>query len=91
MAAAAQDFLNSLEPEQQKKAAYPFEAEERFNWHYIPLERHGLPIREMRPDQRVLAYGLLSTGLESHRLPQGRPDHEPGAGPLGVGEPCPEA
>ena len=63
MAAAAQDFLNSLEPEQVKKASFPFETEERFNWHYIPLERHGLPIREMRPDQRVLAYGLLSTGL----------------------------
>jgi len=63
MAAAAQDFLNSLEPEQQKKASYAFEDAERFNWHYIPLERKGLPIREMRPDQRVLAYGLLSTGL----------------------------
>jgi hypothetical protein len=63
MAVAAQDFLSSLEPEQQKKATYAFEDEERFNWHFVPLERRGLSIREMRPDQRVLAYGLLSTGL----------------------------
>ncbi|RFC47317.1 MAG: Protein of unknown function DUF3500 [Verrucomicrobia bacterium] len=63
MALAAQDFLNSLEPDQQKKASFAFEDEERFNWHYIPLERRGLSIREMRPEQRVLAYGLLSTGL----------------------------
>jgi hypothetical protein len=63
MAAAARDFLNSLEPGQQTKASFSFEDEERFNWHYIPLERRGLSIREMRPDQRVLAYGLLSTGL----------------------------
>jgi len=63
MAGAAQDFLASLEPGQTGKAAWAFDDAERTNWHYVPLERRGLPVREMRPDQRVLAYGLLSTGL----------------------------
>jgi hypothetical protein len=63
MAAAAKDFLASLEPGQKEKASWAFEDAERTNWHYVPLERKGLPVREMRPDQRVLAYGLLSTGL----------------------------
>ncbi len=63
MAAAATDFLNTLDPAQRDKASFAFDDEERFNWHYIPLERRGLPVREMRPEQRLLAYGLLSTGL----------------------------
>lgn len=63
MAAAANDFLNSLEPEQREKVTFEFDDEERKNWHFIPLERNGLPLREMRPEQQHLAHGLLSTGL----------------------------
>lgn len=63
MAAAAADFLNSLEEEQKDKATFELTDEERENWHYIPIERKGLAIRDMRPDQRQLAHGLLSTGL----------------------------
>lgn len=63
MAAAATDFLNSLEEEQRDKATFEFKDEERVNWHYIPLERNGLALRDMRADQQHLAHGLLSTGL----------------------------
>lgn len=39
---------------------------ERTNWHFIPRNRKGLPIKEMTTEQRLLAHGLLATGM-SHR------------------------
>ena len=43
----------------------PFDSPERFNWHWIPRERKGLPIKELKPEQRALAFGLLDTGLST--------------------------
>jgi hypothetical protein len=65
MAAAANNFLAALTPEQKTKATYEFSAEERMNWHFIPRERKGLPIKEMTQEQRLLAQALLATGLSS--------------------------
>ncbi|PYK98131.1 MAG: hypothetical protein DME19_13670 [Verrucomicrobia bacterium] len=66
MAMAADNFLATLTPEQTAKATYPVNANERFNWHFIPRERKGLPLKEMKPEQKHLAHALLSTAL-SHR------------------------
>jgi hypothetical protein len=33
------------------------------NWHFIPKERKGLPLREMKPYQKHLASALLAAGL----------------------------
>lgn len=63
MASAAHTFLASLTPEQKTKAAFAFDAAERENWHFIPRDRNGLPLKEMTPAQRHLAYGLLNSGL----------------------------
>ena len=63
MAAAANNFLAALNPEQHAKAVYEMKDEERFDWHFIPKARKGLPIKEMTPSQRNLAHALLSTGL----------------------------
>jgi hypothetical protein len=60
---AAKAFLNSLTPEQRAQATFQFQDEERFNWHFIPKERKGLPLREMTPPQKHLAEALLSAGL----------------------------
>ena len=65
MAAAARQFLDSLTPEQRTKAFYPFDAEERFNWHFIPRARQGLPLKEMSPEQRFAAHSLLQTVLSA--------------------------
>jgi hypothetical protein len=62
MAGAAKAFLVTLEPEQKAKAVFPFNGEERLNWHYIPRERKGLPLKEMNPAQRKAALALLRTG-----------------------------
>lgn len=63
MAEAATAFLAFLTPEQRARTVFPVESEERLNWHYIPRERHGLPLEEMDGSQRKLAYALLSSGL----------------------------
>src|SRR3989449_5268982 len=66
MAAAAHNLLATLTPEQAARATYPLNDNERFNWHFIPRERKGLPLKEMKPEQKHLAHALLSTAL-SHR------------------------
>jgi hypothetical protein len=63
MAEAAKGLLSSLTPEQRAKAVFRFDDEERYNWHYIPRVRKGLPLKEMTPAQHHLAHALLSAGL----------------------------
>jgi Protein of unknown function (DUF3500) len=66
MAAAAKNFLGALTAEQKAKATFDFAGAERTNWHFIPRERKGLPIKEMTQEQRLLAHALLASGM-SHR------------------------
>jgi hypothetical protein len=63
MAEAANKFLAALTPEQRGKATYGFTNDERFNWHFIPKPRNGLPFKEMTPPQLELGRALLRTGL----------------------------
>jgi hypothetical protein len=66
MAAAANNYLNALTPEEKAKGVFDFKDAERTNWHFIPRARKGLPIKEMTQEQRLLAHALLASGL-SHR------------------------
>jgi hypothetical protein len=66
MAEAATTFLGSLTGEQQARALFSLENEERLNWHYIPRERRGLSLKEMDGSQRKLFHALLSSGLSRH-------------------------
>src|SRR5690348_4207315 len=63
MTEAANRFLAALSAEQRAKATFKFEDDERMNWHFVPRERKGLPLREMTPYQKHLASALLSAGL----------------------------
>ncbi len=63
MADAANNFLNALTPEQQAKATFTFQDDERFDWHFIPKPRKGLPFKEMTTGQQKLAHALLNSGL----------------------------
>lgn len=63
MASAAARFLADLSPELREQATFKFDADERMNWHYIPRERKGLPIKAMSEAQRKLARNLLRSGL----------------------------
>ena len=63
MASAALTFLAALEPDQRMKASFELGAEERFNWHFIPKDRKGLTVKEMAPEQKLLAHALLNTAM----------------------------
>ena len=63
MSECAKRFLAALDPDQRSKAIFPLDTNERMNWHYIPKERKGVPLREMSPYQKHLASALLAAGL----------------------------
>ena len=65
MADAAKKFLASLNPEQRAQALFPFRDEQRFDWHFVPKPRKGLPFKEMTEAQSTLAQALLATGLSA--------------------------
>ena len=66
MAEAASNFLASLDEAGRQKAGIDFaDSTERKNWHYIPRERAGLPLKEMDERQRVLALALVATGVSA--------------------------
>ena len=56
-------FLASLHAEQAEQARFDFDDEERVNWHFIPRERKGLPLKEMEPHQVVLAQAMMTAAL----------------------------
>lgn len=62
-AAAAADFLATLDPAQKTKANLPFDGDERENFHFTPRERAGLPLKEMTDAQRAAAMKLLDSAL----------------------------
>jgi hypothetical protein len=63
VAPAAAMFLQALTPEQRQCAMFPFDSPERFDWHYIPRRRKGLPIKEMTAEARTAAHQLLRSVL----------------------------
>jgi len=63
MTECANRFLNALDADQRRKATFPFDTDERMNWHHIPKERKGLPLRDMTPYQKHLASARLAAGL----------------------------
>ena len=63
MTDAARAFLASLTPEQKAKATFAFTDDERLNWHFIPRERKGMPLKQMTEPQRKAALALLKTSL----------------------------
>ncbi|HZS09728.1 MAG TPA: TonB family protein [Blastocatellia bacterium] len=63
MADAATKFLAALTPEQRAKASFRFDDEQRLDWHFVPRDRKGLPVKEMNEAQRKAATDFLKTGL----------------------------
>ncbi len=64
-ASAAQAFMATLDAAAREKALYPLADEERFDWHFIPRERNGLPLSGMTAEQRAAAHDLLQSALSS--------------------------
>ncbi len=64
MAEAASNWLASLDAQQKAKATYPFLDGERIFWYFAPLNRHGLPLRDMDMVQRGLAMEIVDAMLD---------------------------
>ncbi len=58
-------LLNSLDVDQRALAMFPFNDEERLNWHYVPKDRAGLPLNRMTDEQKELALAVLKTALSA--------------------------
>lgn len=65
MATAAQNLLGTLDAAQRAKAVFTLTDDERQNWHFVPLERKGITLADLRPDQDHLVYGLLGSALSA--------------------------
>ena len=63
MAEAAARFLDTLNDEQEAAVRFPFDGEDRFDWHFIPRERKGVSLKMMTGSQRAAALDLVRTGL----------------------------
>lgn len=62
----ATSFLNSLDPDQKKKATMPIDDDSREKWHYLPStfwSRSGIQLGELTKEQKDLALKLLVSHL----------------------------
>ncbi len=66
MAEAASGFVDSLNAPQRDVATFPFEGDERYLWHYTPVERNGLRLKDMTAAQRAAAFRMMNTALSAH-------------------------
>ena len=84
MTKAAKRFVESLSGDQRDKTIYEYMDGERIFWYYPPVNRHGIPLRDMDDDQRQLAYTLMETGLTGRSFDQAKLiiEHESVLGPL---------
>ena len=88
MAEASQKWLASLNAEQKAKGTFHYLDGERLLWYYPPLNRHGLPLRDMTAPQREMALAIMVTALtaQSYRQATSIIEHELILGPLEVEE-----
>jgi hypothetical protein len=63
MLTAANDLLVALVRDQRERLLLPFDDIERLNWHFTPVARRGLPLKDMTPWQQALAHALVAAGL----------------------------
>ena len=63
MAAAANEFLKTLSAKQKNEIQFDFDEKERYNWHYVPKSRKGVPLKDLAEVQRKAAMDLLRTAL----------------------------
>ncbi|MES2330450.1 MAG: DUF3500 domain-containing protein [Bacteroidota bacterium] len=60
---AVNQFINTLTKEQKEETIFPFDIEERYNFHFVPKERKGITFNEMNEEQKKAALTLMKTCL----------------------------
>lgn len=66
LAETANNFLNSLSPEQHRNTQMEFMDGERFDWHYVPIERKGTTFHDFNKEQYDAALALLRQSLHEN-------------------------
>lgn len=57
--AAAEKFIATLDTNARRQACFTWQDAGRFHWHFVPMERKGLPLAAMSPQQKAAALALL--------------------------------
>ncbi len=68
MTETAKAYLAALSPELKERTMFAFNSDERMNWHFVPIARKGVALREMTTEQKHLAEALLAAGLSQQGL-----------------------
>lgn len=69
MSAIANKFVGSLDASQKPLALFSYDGEERYNFHYFPIDdRKGLPLDKMTAEQRKTTMKLLSSCLADNTV-----------------------
>jgi len=64
--AKAMAFVNSLNDTQKKKAVFPFDEMNRYEWHYLPaamVPRNGIGVKDLDSVQKKNLYALMQVYL----------------------------
>jgi len=62
---AVQMWLDGLDDAQRARATFRFATPERFAWAYTPGPRQGLPLRDMRQEQRAASSAIVAAAMSS--------------------------
>jgi hypothetical protein len=69
MSKIANKFVASLDATQKPLTLFPYDGEERYNFHYFPIDdRKGLPLDKMNADQKKMVMSLLSSCLADNTI-----------------------
>jgi len=63
MQQSAEAFLKTLSEPQKARLQFAFDDAERLNWHFIPRERKGLPLRDLEGPALTAAQQFIASGL----------------------------
>src|SRR5256885_3706492 len=67
--AAANKFIGLLDSSQKVLALYPFNIDERYNFHFFPKDnRKGISINELNAEQQQAAFNLLKSSLSEEAV-----------------------
>lgn len=62
---AARAFLHTLDVKTREQVVFDYNDAERFNWHFVPKTRKGLPLKNMNSQQKTAALRLLQTCMST--------------------------
>lgn len=69
MVLAASKFISTLDTSQKSKALYPFDVDERYGFHFFPIEdRKGITMNELSSFQKQEAMNLIKTCLSDQAV-----------------------